>query len=612
MSAFAVIFDLSNAPVEPGALENIMTRLQHRGPDGSNVLLAGNAALGHWHFWTTPEEVGERQPLQPVGMPFTIVLDGRLDNRSELLEKLNISPIEGKLYSDATLVLHAYARWGDGCFEHFIGEFALVILDEQRGELLCARDALGDRTLFYSFHGTRLVIASEPGAVAAAEEVVTDIDEVGVAYYFAVQTPPDGRTLFKGVRELLPAQAMQFGSSGQRSWRFWQANPDIRVRYKSDEEYAEHFRCLLEQSVRCRLRSTPPAGILMSGGLDSTSVACLSASMLAPSSLTTLSYVFDELPDCDERLYINAVEAKWGTRSIQIPCDDLWPFRYWPDWPRNPNHPEGNFYRLIKERTYLRAQKEGLRVLLTGGFGDQLYSRVGDWMADLVADGQLGQIWRELVHLVQTYGLRKTLELSRLRRVARRLLEMTTGWNRPLHSPVSPRWLTPFAAGCLVELNGEISPLIEQQGGLIGLRGAQSYSREAYYTNRHALELRHPYRDRRLVEFMLAIPASQFFHHGLYKFILRNAMQGFLPEVIRTRPRPTSMESLYKRGRDREKNLLQSLLDDPESPWRKYVAPNWLSKNLDTIIDGSEGLVPWLCISYETWYNYYENTTEIL
>jgi asparagine synthase (glutamine-hydrolysing) len=377
------------------------------------------------------------------------------------------------------------------------------------------------------------------------------------------------------------------------------------VRYKSDEEYPEHFRLLVEESVRCRLRSTTSVGMMMSGGLDSTSVACLAASMLAPSSLTTLSYVFDELPDCDERQYIDAVTSRWGTRSIQISCDDLWPFRYWPDWPRNPNHPEGNFYRLIKERVYLRAQQEGLRVLLTGGFGDQLYSRVRDWLADLISDRQLGEARKELIRHLRTSGLRRTLEAGQLRRVARRVLDEVTGAKQLPHTPATPRWLTTFATRCLLDNEFIVQPPFDRKGGFLWMREAQSCSREIFHTSRYSLELRHPYRDIRLVEFVLALPAYQFYTHNWYKHILRNAMRGILPEVIRTRPRPTSLESLFSRGMDREKDIFLACLDDPDAQWRNYVADEWLSEHLNTIFkgDGSQGLVPWLCLSYETWYN---------
>ena len=609
MSAFAVVYERSNAPEDPGALEPLMSRLEYRGPDGRNVSLAGKVAMGHWHFWTTPEEVGERQPLKLPGMPFTLVLDGRLDNRTELLSELKIDSVEGSSLSDAALVLHAYARWGEQCFEHFIGEYALVIFDEQRNELLCARDALGDRTLFYAFPATRVVIASEPWAVAGADGVGVELNESVAAHYLALEFPEDGQTLFKNIHELLPAQVLSVNATSQRQWRYWQPI-QTRVRRGSDEGYAQEFRFLLEQSVRCRLRSTTPVGVLMSGGLDSSSVACLAARMVAPKPLTTISYVFDELADCDERKYINAVREQWGIRSIQIPCDDAWPFKNWQDWPHNPNLPEGNPYRLLKKRAYQRAQTEGLRVLLTGGFGDHLYIAGKDWLADLVTEGQLLKAGRELSLQIRSAGLRWTLQAGFLQRLGRHWLDSLPGGWRLHRKQVAPGWLTDLSAGYLSKAGkrGRPDPMIERYGSLLGIGAANSCSGEILEASRYTLELRHPYRDRRLIEFVLGLPAYQLYFRNRYKLVLRNAMQGILPEMIRTRIYPTSMGSLFFRGFEHEKAVLQASVQDQGAGWRKFVRLDWLQNHWN-VSDMSEQekksvMIPWVCFSYDAWYKY--------
>lgn len=601
-----MIYERSNTPVEPGVLERVMNRLEHRGPDGSDVYQAGNVALGHWHFWTTPEEIGERQPLELEGMPFAIVMDGRLDNRADLLSELKINPVEGKRLSDAALVLQAYDRWGEGCFEHFIGEFALAIFNERSGELVCARDALGDRTLFYSIDGKRMVVASEPWAVTSALGSDVKINEEAVAYYFALQTPADGQTLFQNVLELLPAQVMVVHDSSQRTWRYWQPDLSSKLLGKSGEEYAEQFLALLEESVRCRLRSTTPVGVMMSGGLDSSSVACLAARRLAPEPLTTISYVFDELAECDERRYIEAVKGSWGIHSIQIPCDDAWPLKDWQEWPRNLNRPEVNPYRLLKERAYQRAHHEGLRVLLTGGFGDHLYSAGIDWLADLIAEGRLVEAGQEMGFYIHYAGLRWTLEAGYLRRVGRRLLNAFPGGERLHWRRRTPAWLTSFSSESLSKVGSRRELALEQHGTLLGMRAAQSCSSENYHTSRHTLELRHPYRDRRLVEFILALPAYQLYHRGYYKRILRNAMRGILPEAIRIRRQPTSLISFYFRGVEREKSVLQACFQDPNAAWRKYANADWIAKRWNMAVtpdqDGPQVLAPWLCFSFEAWY----------
>jgi len=605
LSAFAVVYERSNTPADPGVLERVMERLKHRGPDGRDAALVGRVALGHWHFWTTPEEVGERQPLMIKGLPFRIVLDGRLDNRLELISKLNLNPADGKRLSDAALVLHAYAHWGEGCFEYFIGEYALVILDERCGELICARDALGDRTLFYSFCGSRLVIASEPWAVAGADDSTAELNETAVAHFFALRATQDGQTLFKNVYELLPAHGMRITASGQRSWRYWQPDPSVRLRGKSDQEYAEQFLSLLEESVRCRMRSSTPVGVLMSGGLDSGSVACLAARMSAPIPLTTISYVFDELTDCDERQYIETIKKQWGIRSIQIPCDDAWPYKDWDNWPHNPNHPEGNAYRLLKERAYQRAHQEGLRVLMPGTFGDELYCGEEDWLADLIVDGRLHDAARELKRHLRYAGLSATLKSDYLRRVGRRLLNSLPSGRYLRRAGKAPVWLTADASKRLNRGENWLAPAFELKGDLLGIGASRDSSYENVNASRHALELRHPYRDRRLAEYVLALPAYQLYNLGFYKYILRVAMQGILPQPILSRSQSTFLSPLFSRGLEREQKVLLACFQHSNAAWRKYVRSDWIlehwNKEITSQTSGTVAVVPWLCVSYESW-----------
>lgn len=606
-----MVYERSNIPVDPIVLERVMKRLHHRGPDGHDVCMTVHFAMGHWHFWTTPEEVGERQPLELVGLPFKVVMDGRLDNRPELIVGLNINPLEGSQISDAALVLHAYGRWGQDCFKHFIGEFALVILDQRRGEMLCGRDPLGNRTLFYSNKGTRIVVASEPWAAAGADGSTEELNEKAVACYFALEVTDDGQTLFRNVYELLPAHAMLVNSTGQYFWRYWEPDLSVRIRGKSDQEYAEGFLSLLEESVRCRMRANTPAGVLMSGGLDSTSVACLAARMMAPKPLTTISYVFDELPECDERNYIEMVKEKWGIHSIQLPCDDLWPYQNLQDRPRSPNLPDSSLYRMVKERAYQRAGQEGLRVLLTGDFGDELYDGEENWLEDLLIERRLREAIHEVnLHLRYT-GLRQTWGSSFMRRVASRMflaipLMKQFLIRRLKQRQSTPVWLTPFAASSLYVDNPQLDPVFESRNNLLGTATANDCAQASYYTSRLKLELRHPYRDIRLVDYVLRLPAYQLYYHGQYKHVLRTAMQGILPEAIRTRSTPTSLRTLLERGKERERNVLRTQVFFSDIVWEKYVRTDWLMEHWENPIgmetDIFDVLVPWLCVTFASWY----------
>lgn len=603
MSAFAIIYERSNhTPGASGVFNKIMECLNHRGPDGSDVISARNIVMGHWHFWTTPEEVGERQPLELNGLPFKIVLDGRIDNREELFSKLNIAPAEGKLLSDAALILRAYVRWGENSFQYFIGEYALVIFDEQKNEIVCVRDPLGDRSLFYTLRDSQMIIASEPWAVASASHQ-PELDENAAAHYFALRSTENGQTLFKDVYELLPAHLMIVNPSSQRALRYWQPNAEKKIRYKTDAEYAEHFRALLEESVRCQLRAATPVGVLMSGGLDSPSVASLAAQMLAPAQLTTISHVFydEELKECDERSYIETMKEKWNIRSIQIPGDDAWPLKDWQKLPINKNHPEINAYRWLKERAYIKTKQEGLRVLLTGGFGDHLYGAGNEWLADLIAEGKLHEAAREVIFILRYAGWRRNWRAGYLQQTVKRALNTLLGEKIPRPKPKMPIWLTAFSTERLPKKQKALPQSLERHSVLLGLWASKMCVNEAYYANRHAVELRNPYRDRRLIEFVLALPAYQLHYRGLYKHILRVAMQGILPESIRTRRKPTSLTPFFFRGMEREKNYVQSCLQDSQAKWRKYINADWVLKNWKDK-NKSVVLMPWLFASYESWH----------
>ncbi|MBN1304052.1 MAG: hypothetical protein JXA13_06420 [Anaerolineales bacterium] len=610
MSAFAVIYERSNSPVEPMALDGAMGRLEHRGPDGRDDFLDKRICMGHWHFWTTPEEEGEQQPVQLAGLPFRMVFDGRLDNRTELLNKLDVSLPRGKNMSDAALVLEAYAHWGKDCFERLVGEFALVILDEQKDELVCARDALGDRTLFYAERGTSIVIASEPWAVAGGSNQDIELNENAAAHFFAIKIPEDGQTIFREIYELLPAHIMICNWAGIKKERYWQPEPSRQIRGLSDEEFGEVFLELLDISVRSRMRSLYPIGVQMSGGLDSTSIACLAARAKSPDPLSTVSFVFDELSDCDERNYIQAVQEQYGINSIQILCDDAWPYKDWEKTPEvNRNHPGGSVYYSVRDRVYRKAQDEGLRILLTGSGGDNLYSAGREWLADFLLERKFREAASGLLRQINEIGFLEALSTGHQYLALRRWLDVKIpALNGFVSQRQSPPWLSSTSVEYLAKTRHTRSPFFERHAVLLGLWPAFGSSREAFYAGRYGLELRHPYRDRRLVEFVLSLPAYQLYYGGYYKQILRTSMRGLLPEVIRNRPRPTYLNSLYGRGLERESKFLHTALQNPNAGWRKFIKNKWISKNRDAFIpnarnkNNTEVLIPWLCISYDAWY----------
>ena len=603
MSGFVCVFLRNRSSIKPAIVQRMLSRLNHRGPDGADLRFFPSGAVGHQHFWTTPEEVDERQPLSDTAGRYVVVFDGRLDNRAELLSALACQNVN---ISDSTLILLAYTQWGEACFARMLGPLAIVLVDTVQRRVVCMRDALGDRTLFYYVNSRILLVASEEQALLAHPLLSLRLNESRLAAFFALDVPGDGSTFFADVSELLPAHVMVVDENTVQIRRYWEPEPRAAIRYRSDADYGEHFHALLMQSVTCRLRGPSPPVMMMSGGLDSTSVAALAAQRLskgnAHNALRAFSYVFDELPSCDERPFIAMMYAQHAIDGIHIPGDDAWPLREVTTWPNNPNTPDNNPYRWLKERVYVAAQRSGSRVVLTGIFGDELYSGSEYWLRDLFREARFAQAWQESLWHIHAYGLWNGLRTP--------MVHCLPGIQR-FHRLLRMRhrsWLTSYARSRM-RIDEEWSLRVyaasrpSQFDTLLGPYSATDATGEIFHASRCGVELRHPYRDRRLIEFMLAIPASQLYRKGSYKHILRTAMRNILPQQIYSRQQPTSLTPLYRRGLvEKEHAVVKELLYGTDRLWPRYVRADWLTQaKPGQHRTEAEELVLWLCVSCELW-----------
>jgi len=601
MSAFVIVLNRDGRIQAERELDPLLAALDHRGPDGRDTIRLDWIAFGHQHFWTTPEEVGERQPLHDPGAGLHILLDGRLDNREELADGLELERRDLAELSDAALILRAFRRWGEGCLDRFLGPFALAAVDSKARRVICARDGLGDRTLFYYADARILAIASEECALLAHPCVSSRFDEASMARFYAVRTPLPGATFFADIRELPAAHAMAVEGARTRIWRHWTVDSLEEVRLPSDGEYVERFRDVLMESVRCRLRSVAPPAVLMSGGLDSTSIAALAACELRADGLErplcTVSWVFDELSECDERDYIQPVVEHYALNSILVPSDDTWPLRDVATWPVNPNTPFQNLYRRLISRAYSAAREAGAITVLSGAGGDELYSVERYWLRDLLIHRRVREasklLFGELVHR----GVTST----------RSAMGAALGLRR--RGGQTPVWLTDHARKHIGEeasISAGPTGRPEQVRKLTGAEAAYGAGHDVSNTSRDGVEMRCPYRDRRLVELVLSLPAYLLYRGGWRKWIMRSAMTSILPDPVRLRWQGTSLTPLSVRGLvEKEAEAVRHILDLKNSIWPRFVRPEWMRCfAAQAIRDGrTEALVPWHSICMELWIN---------
>ncbi len=612
MSGLAALYHRDGRPVDEADLAPLAATLAHRAIDGSESLLRGPVGLLHARFWTTPEALGERQPVRTHGRSLHLMIDGRIDNRDELIADLRLGADARTQLSDARLALRVYEAWGSSGLSRLVGPMALVLYDRWRDRLFLWRDAVGGRGLFYHLSDRLLVVGSEPQTVLAHPAVDDRLDDQRLASMFAASEPATGATFFGHVREVPPGHCLAVSAEKSKLEAWWQPSVLPRLRYGSDDDYADHYLDLLEQAMSCRLRASQPPSLMLSGGLDSAAMAA-GAAYQTTTRPVAISWGFDRHTDCDERWASAPLVAALGLDHRIVNGDRCWPLSMPGSWPRNPNTPEENGYRRLVEAVYTEAAQAGSRVVLSGVFGDQLFLGSEGNLWSLLRDGRLRHAATGAFTHARRAGLVSLMRHAVAGPLAQHLIarhahnsSIAATAGRRLTRRTQP-WLTEASRSLLPALEGrDVSwarrPI--QARAMLGTLASQGVVHESWHAARAGVEVRLPMRDARLLTFMLQIPAAQLDRPGHRRPIVRRALSGRVPELVRCRQDKTSMATLFRHGVAAERAFISDLLQSPDALWPRFVDRAWLlEKPLADVADWSESrlFVLWLCICAEAW-----------
>jgi asparagine synthase (glutamine-hydrolysing) len=560
VSAIVGIFDRNGAPVDRTLLRACVQFVSYCGPDAREVWYDGPIGLGHAMLRTTRESQNERQPSSVDGQLW-ITADARLDSRDELETELKNA---GRNYSrpatDCDLILQAYAAWGAGCVQHLRGDFAFAIWDVRTKTLFCARDHFGVKPFYYADLDTVFIFSSVLNCVRSHPDVSHTLNETAIGDFLLFSMNcENATTAFRDIQRLPPAHTLTISNDEFHLKRYWTPPTDGRIRYQHSDDYLEHFKVLLQSSVKDRLR-TDRAGILLSGGLDSGAVAttahALSKTAGEQTDLRAYTVVYESLiPDRD------GIHAQETAAFLKIPIrfmamDDVQPFEGWNDsdwmWPEPSADP---FLRGLFGQFKMIA--EDCRVALSGEGSDNLMHF---------------QMWphaKDLFERREWIGL-----LSDSLRYARRRNSVWPGIRRRIKSvfasdrddPAFPHWISAdFARRTGLEhrwnesnqsLASERHPILPVGHASLALPNwAYLFEHENPGVTHSLVEVRHPFLDLRLVNFLLALPPFPWFYE---KSLLREAMAGRLPESVRRRPKTP-------------------LAGDPLSQWLKRPESKWMN-----------------------------------
>ena len=545
MCGIAGIWNRDGAPVDRAALRAMGDMIRHRGPDGFGEWVDDSFGLAHRRLKIIDVTERAHQPMATPDGSLVLSFNGEVHNYRELRAELEALGCVFHSESDTEVALWAYRRWGVEAFERFNGMWAMAFWHADTKELLLSRDRFGIKPLYVSIRGPRVAFASEAKAIVECfpEERVIDRDAL---HGFLRGGYPDcaDATFFAGIRQLRPGHVLRIRANGETTHRYWRFEPGA-VAPRPDA--AEEFLHLFRDAVRLRLRSDVPLGVLLSGGLDSSAVACLAVRDVQP-PLHAFSLIYKD-PSVDESGYARMVAESGGDYAmhwIEPPAAPLLDTMRAVTWHHDAPCPARGRYpswHLHKETA------KHVRVVLAGDGSDEMLGGYPRFILPAMLDRLLLErksipsVWRELCDLA--------VVMTGTRSPWRRIF-----LNPALRALNAPPWLSHQIL--TAEFLKDAKPLDPRDFAETWMRREQSrpfrerlnnamwheYTRAGLPEALHAhdaasmafsLESRAPLLDHRIVELLFQLPGNEKINSGWTKHLLRRALKGILPEPIRTR-----------------------------------------------------------------------------
>jgi asparagine synthase (glutamine-hydrolysing) len=531
------------------------------GPDSNELYSKSGLSIVYRAFHTTKESHRENQPYtSPSGA--VITWDGRLDNRAELIGELRSVSVNS---TDVAIIAASYEKWGANCLGKLIGDWALSIWNPRDRSVLLAKDPVGTKHLYYSFDDRHLAWSTILDPLVLFAGRTFEICEEYIAGWFANIFPAAHLTPYVGIHSVPPSSSVLLrplkDDVRRTISRYWDFDPGRRIRYRTDAEYEEHFRSVLATSVQRRLRSDRPVLAELSGGMDSSSIVCVADLVIARGHadcprLDTISWFddsYDHLePDSNELHWISKVEQKRHRTGFHISLGELRTreassqssFASEFDDDRFAAVPIPNRCPSEHFKQYgAHMVSHGYRVTISGIGGSEI---TGDGVPTPMPELQ------NLLSRARFFTLSRQLKAWAAKMNTSRLpllWEALQGF-LPLAAADIPEdthsypWFHPgFLRRNRAALGGYPSkvnffgPLPNFQHNIATLEALRRLFAYCILSPELLREVRYPYLDRDLLEFMYATPREQVVRVGQRRFLMKRALVGIVPDELLNRKR---------------------------------------------------------------------------
>lgn len=572
MSGITGIFRRDGKDVDPADIKKMNDNISHRGPDGSRVWCEGPVAFGHQMLHTTQESLHEILPFEDEESGLVITADARIDNRKDLAPQLGIE--DNEYVSDSYFILKAYEKWGEKCPEELLGDFAFAIWDKNKESLFCARDHWGIKPFYYCIFDEKFIFSSEIKAIFSLKDIPCKINDLGIACYIGLANGVDKElTCYESIFRLPSAHSLTIKTKYKILKEYWELEPTKKIQFESDEKYENAFLTIFTEAVRCRLRSAFPVGSMLSGGLDSSSVACLAQKILHTSgqgNLHTFSAVFDKVPKSNERFFIEEVLSTYEFDAHYINADEISPLEKIDKmlWYRDQPLIVPNTF--MSRNIYYEAGKNGVRVLLDGFDGDIIVSHGTGYLTELARTLK----WKKLIFEINCLKKLGINLRGQVFQIFSNLLPLFLKKRRMIW--VEKNQKEGSRTRIVKKEFRDSLDLIEKVVKMHEYRLKIDDAHELHYMSLKSgllqwemelldsisvpfhVEQRHPFYDKRLVEYCLAIPTDQKLFNGWDRSVMRRAMSGILPKTIQWRKSKGNISFNFNRSFIREIEILDN------------------------------------------------------
>jgi len=527
-------------PVDSDFATALTAALAVRGPDAQMTRCLGSAALGHALLRCGDPATDACQPLT-IDRDSWIVADARLDDRTTLLASLDM-PVSASI-CDAELLLRAFAKWDVGCLEHVAGDFAFAIWTVSRRRLVCARDQMGVKPLYYAHVGACLLVSSAIECLRVCPGLSQQLDELAVADFLLFGHTTDSQaTTFHQIRRVPPAHSLTWRDGADATLRRYWEFPIEEPLYLKSGDYTEQVRALLDEAVRDRSRAER-VSIFMSGGLDSTAIAATAARRLNTSTdarVHAFTFVFGSLIQDDEHVYAReaARHLRLPWKGIQLDTASGWSFTQ----ADGPEPFLGGIDANIETTSYAEIARDS-RVALNGeGADNALTYEWQPYLSYLVRRRRWNRLAADAFRFVT--HLRRPPLLNTVVGTDIQHLEGVGG-------PTIPSWMEPLASRAdLVDrwhhvMRPAASAHPTRPAGYFSLQLPLWQSLFESFDPSHtraSLDVRYPFLDLRLLRFLIRVPVIPWCRE---KYLLRFAFAGDLPVAIRRRSKAPLRGSPY-------------------------------------------------------------------